>query len=481
MRIRLALGLSIGVFATLVMWFARGHWDSIYDDALIYLRYVKNLRHGCGLRFNCDGPPVEGFTGPLYLALLYAGSFVTDQLIDLCQVIGTLSLIGAGAIAILLARKLSASLLVPAAAALALGLDPFAKLNSVIGMETALAALAITLVAYAIIAERPWLCVGAACAAFLVRPEAVLFIVALPALPRLRRVKYLATAAGIVIAIAIARYAVFGELVPNTYLAKSGGTARHAAIGLQYLRDCIYDFPLAFLAPLGLALVPHRRAIGCVLGVAAVWFLFFLRTGGDLFEYSRLAFPLVPALSVFALAGIAELGRSRGPIVALAIGLAFGGRAAIQHAIPDQHANPRVVSWAALGGYLRLHYPHQLVATVPIGAIGYYSNLPILDLVGLTDPTISHEGRSVPPAQLSKSWLGHERHDTEYVLARQPRVIATTMHRPEPWQSLEEARAGFYADWLILQEIKAGRAPYHVADADLGGDHYLIFERDAGR
>ena len=87
-RIRLVLGVAIAGFATLVVLFARGHWGGLYDDALIYLRYVRNLRNGCGLRFNCAGPLVEGFTGPLQLALLYGGSFLTDRLIDLTQVIG---------------------------------------------------------------------------------------------------------------------------------------------------------------------------------------------------------------------------------------------------------------------------------------------------------------------------------------------------------------------------------------------------------
>ena len=485
-RLRLALGLALAGFATLVVLFARGHWGGVYDDALIYLRYVKNLRSGCGLRFNCAGPPVEGFTGPLYLALLYGGSFLTDQLIDLTQVVGTVSLVGAGTIAILLARRLGATtwlqLALPIATALALGLDPFFELNTVTGMETALAALVVTLVAYAAIADRPWLLVGAACASVLLRPEGVLFVLALPVLPQLRRARYLATAVGVIAAIAVARYAVFGELVPTTYLAKSGGTTRHAELGLAYLRDALLDFPLAFLAPVALVLAAPRRAVGYFLGVTAIWSLFFLRTGGDLFEYSRLVVPLVPALTALALAGLGGLGRHRGPAIVVAVGLVVGGRAAIQHAIPDQGTNPRFAAWAALGGYLRTHYPHELVATVPIGAIGYYSGLPILDLVGLTEPEIAHAGRSVPREQLTKLWIGHERHNTEYVLARQPRVIVTTMHRDHAWQSLGEARAGFFADWLLLQEIKAGRAPYHVVDVALAPrDHYLLFERDAGR
>jgi hypothetical protein len=118
------------------------------------------------------------------------------------------------------------------------------------------------------------------------------------------------------------------------------------------------------------------------------------------------------------------------------------------------------------------------VATVPIGAIGYYSRLPIIDLVGLTEPDIARAGRSVPVELLTKLWIGHERNCTECVLARAPTLIVTTMHRDQPWRELSEARTGFYADWLLLQEIKAGRAPYRVHDAEVTpGNHVLMFER----
>ena len=44
---------------------------------VIYLRYVRNLHAGCGPTFNCGQPPVEGFTSPLYLAVLWAGAAFT--------------------------------------------------------------------------------------------------------------------------------------------------------------------------------------------------------------------------------------------------------------------------------------------------------------------------------------------------------------------------------------------------------------------
>jgi arabinofuranosyltransferase len=305
-------------------------------------------------------------------------------------------------------------------------------------------------------------------------------------LPALRRPKYLVAAVGIVVGIALARYAIFATFAPNTYYAKSGGTLRHCEIGLAYLADAIADFPLAFLAPLAL-LVPAgalRRGCGFLLAGSLAWVAFFLRSGGDLFEYSRLMFPLVPMLCVVALAGVAELVRRLARREAWALAAAaicaigFAARASVVHAIPPQGAAPRVIEWAAVGNYRRAHLPRATVATVPIGAIGYYSQLPIIDLVGLTEPAIARAGRSVPTEMLTKLWIGHERNCTECVLARAPTLIVTTMRRTTPWRELAEARTGFYADWLLLQEIKAGRAPYRVYDAEvLPGDHILMFER----
>jgi hypothetical protein len=485
----LVVGLATAFAAAWIVVFARDHWDSLYDDSFIYLRYVKNLRAGCGLRFNCDGPAVEGFTGPLYLAVLWAGSFVTGQLIELCQIVGTICMIAVAGLASFAATRFGRTpaigLALAGATAIVIALDPFEKLYAVIGMETATAAMVVTGLVVAAVLQRPRLLLAAAIAAVLLRPEGVLFVLALPLLPWMRRPRYLIAAASALVAITVVRIAIFGELAPNTYFAKSGGSLRHAELGLAYIGDAIADFPLAFAAPLALLIASHRRTASYLLLVTLGWLVFFLRSGGDTFAYSRLIFPLVPGLSVLALAGLAEVIHrvGRGPIVALAAvagcAIGVGARAAIVHAIPPQHANERVVRWAAMGLYLRKHYPQATIATVPIGAIGYYSNLPILDLVGLTEPAIAKEGRSVPANLLTKQWIGHERNFVEYVLQRAPTLIVTTMERTTTWGALAETRAGFYADWLLLQEIKAGRAPYHVVDAEpVPGVHVLMFERD---
>jgi hypothetical protein len=158
-RVALATSIGIAIVAAGVVVFAWNHWNTIYDDAFIYLRYVDNLRHGCGIRFNCDGVAVEGFTGPLYLAVLWAGSLVTDQLVQMCQYVGCACAIAAGVFGVVLARGLGGTPKVQSAlavaAAIAIGLDPFFQLNAVIGMETAMAAAVVTVVGLAAAASPP--------------------------------------------------------------------------------------------------------------------------------------------------------------------------------------------------------------------------------------------------------------------------------------------------------------------------------------
>ncbi len=482
----LAFGGAVVVAILIVIRWALAHWDGLYDDSFIYLRYTKNLAK-CPLSFNCADAPVEGFTGPLYLALLWVGTWFTDQLIWMCQVIGTISVCATIVLAAATARALRADLdawsptLIAIATAGVLALDPFVTLNSINGMETALGGAMVTLVMYAVVSQRPWLTVAATIASVLVRPESALFVLALPALPWMRHWRLGAVTIGVLLAIEIARFTIFGQLFPNTYVAKSGGTWQHAAVGLEYIVDAIRDFPLVLFAPLAL-FAPLRREVAYLLGVAFVWLAFFLRSGGDLFEYSRLWYPLVPGLSALALVGVHAFVTRRRERIALAASLlvaaVVAARAAVAHYIPPQGVSDRIVLWAATGTYLRQNFKGATVATVPIGAIGYYSSLRIIDLVGLTDETIAREGRSVPPELLTKRWIGHERHFTEYVLSREPTVIVTTSVRPTPWRTLAEARAGFWADWLLLQEIKNGRAPYRVHDAEvLPGQHTLMFVR----
>src|SRR5262249_4365416 len=45
-------------------------WFSLFDDAMVSMRYAKNLADGRGLVWNPGGPRVEGFTNPLWVGFM---------------------------------------------------------------------------------------------------------------------------------------------------------------------------------------------------------------------------------------------------------------------------------------------------------------------------------------------------------------------------------------------------------------------------
>jgi arabinofuranosyltransferase len=493
LRVVVACACVLSLVALAV--FVQQHSYSMYDDAFIYLRYVKNVRAGCGLRFNCSEPPVEGFSSPLWLLLLVAGSKVTRRLVTMTQIVGTASIAGVLVTAPIVAAQhhgdRSASLLHRGAAALIVAalllFDHYALLNAVIGLEGGLAALAVLLAFGAVSAGRHKTAVALSLGMVLVRPEGIVFVLALFVLPWARTPRVIGACASTILLVVLLRWSVFGDVLPNTVWAKAGGTARHVELGLAYAGKVIEDFPAVLLAPLALAWRPARAHASYLLVASLMWMLGLVHAGGDTFEYSRLAFPLVPALTVCGVQGVVALA-ARWPVARrrrLAVHgatLVFGllaARAALLHALAPQHRFENVELWTATGQYLKAHYPKARIATVPIGAIGYFSELEVLDLVGLTAPAVAREGRSVPPALLTRIWIGHERHNLEYALKWAPDLVITTKFRVSAWTSIDEASAGFYADWLILDAMKRGVAPYQVQDLEVvPGVHVLAFARN---
>ncbi|MCA9653177.1 MAG: hypothetical protein H6712_33985 [Myxococcales bacterium] len=485
------------VAATLAMLlvFVAGHSFSIYDDAYIYFRYADDLRDGCGPTFNCGDPPVEGFSSPLFLALLVLGGALGGDVEAWSQVLGPACLAVALGLAIrvpvgrtgaALAIARGPGLAAAAAVALLLGLDDYVLLNAVSGLETGLAAAVAVALLRAVLrrevgATATWSVVGV-----LARPELGVLVLLLPVLPWMRRRRAVLGVIGALVLITALRLAIFGDPLPNTYWAKSGGTAVHARLGAEYLAQVLRDFPFVALAPLALLDRAHRREHGFVLLGALAWGLAFLRTGGDHFAYGRLAFPLVPVLVAQAAVGLVHATARLEPrpwlraAAVLLPALGVGARAQLQHGLAEGHGFANVQRWALVGRWLAEHHPGETIATVPVGAMAHASGLRTLDLVGITSREVARAGGTVPTELMRRNWLGHERHATQWVLDQAPELIVTTKFRAEPWRRLEETRAGFYADWLLLQEIKAGRAPYRIYDAEVTpGVHWLMFRRTA--
>jgi arabinofuranosyltransferase len=69
-----------------------------------------------------------------------------------------------------------------------------------------------------------------------------------------------------------------------------------------------------------------------------------------------------------------------------------------------------------------------LVAADALGCVGYFSKLPMLDMLGLTDRYLAHNR----PADFGRGPIGHELGNGRYVLSRSPAIVVTCVASPAP-------------------------------------------------
>jgi hypothetical protein len=118
-----------------------------------------------------------------------------------------------------------------------------------------------------------------------------------------------------------------------------------------------------------------------------------------------------------------------------------------------------------VGEWLRLHYPPgTLVATNCAGTVPYFSELPCIDMLGLTD---AHIARVRPDRT---AWIGHEKGDGEYVLSRRPAIVILggAEGSAEPWP--------FPGDQQ-LAAAPAFHTSYRLQRVPLAGFEFIYFVR----
>ncbi len=443
-RRKLFLGLICAAFV--------GHvalYDFVSDDAFITLRYADNLASGHGLVYN-PGDRVEGFTSPLWtIGLAACGAAGLDMLL-VARIGGVL----AGVISLLLAYRLFALLQPGKAAPLAALFAPLVlACNGGFacwagsGMETTLFVCTILGGTVALLADRPAQAIGWTVACLLTRPESLLVfgLFGLWQLLRLRATgwrRFLAwvlPCLGAVLLLFGCRYWYFGEWLPNTYYAKTGGGLAQLWRGCVYLHEYAADhegLPLMALPVLYALVVGGGRLRFVAVTASALWGA-TVGVGGDglpMYRFALAPLPLLLVLQAHLLADLRRLAR-KFPAHPLArrAGLAtlvLVGLSAFVHAsrpvvgphYPLYHyqKTEEIPRWTAAGHWLRRNAPEGAsLAAVPIGAVGYYSGLVVYDMVGLTDKHIAR--RSMPA--MGAGWAGHEKHDGAYILSRRPTFL----------------------------------------------------------
>jgi arabinofuranosyltransferase len=490
--------IGLYVLAAVAAWIVR----FVQDDAFITYRYARNLARGNGLVFN-PGERVEGYTNFLWTLMHVIPEKLGWSSPIFSQVIGIALMVATVAVTLRLARRLFSSQSFGFLVALTLLANMTFLTYATGGLETmqqtllvvSVAALLLPVTAAAtggvaargVAARRvgAGLCAGLA---VLTRMDSVVLITVwiLAYLIALWRrdagardagardagseaapTKAVAVAAlqiGVPAAVLVLPWFIwklsyYGNLLPNTFYAKSAANPLVPPLyGLFY----IAAFFVSYAAFLLIGRFRRQRkqlfaipGVAQVMAVIPVWFLYICAVGGDFMEY-RFMVPVLPVLAMVAAYLIDEYKSPRKEVLLIVVLLFFSG---IHRVMPtiipypvltftelSHWPNDSTTSWKGKGEFLAQQFPggpdlpgQPVVAVAPLGVLPYFADLPTIDMLGLTDPVTARTGYAINPY-----YPGHVR-------------MATVQHLIDERANLVLAQPG-------ATDPKAGRDSYRLSE-----------------
>jgi hypothetical protein len=445
---------------------------SLFDDAMVSMRYARNLAHGFGLVWNPGGERVEGYTNllwVLYLAGLHLLPVPAAKISLLVQ-LTSLVLLAANLVVVarLAGRLADGSRLASTGAAVLsasyISLNNWALQGMEVGLAALLVSLSVWLAVEALISGRfpvalyPLLGVSTLVRLDLAVPAAtiLLALVAFDARQRSRHLAHGAVALGLALGGQTAfRRGYYGELLPNTYYLKMTGypaldrIGRGVFVGLQTVMRLVAG--LLLLLPALRAVRWSRPTILVVLVIVAQAG-YSVYVGGDAWEWAgganRYWVIVLPLLFAVVSAGLGRLelawaGRHRPVLVGL-LGLTVislnvmaepsAWRVWLLDTAPLHVADNAAKIRLALK-LRRITEPEATVAVVWAGAEAYFLDRVMIDILGKNDRVIAHLPMRRSRAA-SERWTffypGHLKYDYAYSIGRlRPDVVAMLWRNPE--------------------------------------------------
>lgn len=434
--------------------------DPFVDDSYITLRYARNLVEGHGLVFN-PGERVEGYTHPLWVLLAALALALRLPPALTLQGMGVVAWLGV-LLSVIRATD-DAGLKSPArwVGPLAIVLGAAGGFWSLSGLETTCHAWAITegvrLSLRDVRARRPLGLgsVAAFAAATLLRPESLLWfggallLVGWTARSGGSRRPLVADVVrtGAVFLLLLApwlafRRAYYGEWLPNTFYAKTGGDFRFVlGRGASYVGWSLLQGPYVGLAA-AIIVRPaqlRRPVVWLPLSLSMAHLSSVVALGGDYMWFGRFVLPIIGPLAMVTSVTFDAWHHATKRRFSPAI---VAGVACLSGVLPwvwrDSLSSYRAATtdrFIPVGHWLRSHVRSDvLISTSAVGAIGWLSCQRMLDTQGLTDWHLARHFDPRLDPRLLKTTAGHGRGDAEYVLRRRPDLIllANVWLRPHP-------------------------------------------------
>lgn len=300
------------------------------DDAMISMRYARNLANGFGLVWN-PGERVEGYTNFLwiiYMAFVHLFPVPASKTSLIVLLTNIVLIITTIPVIIRLVRMLGGDTLVTAATLVVYILNKSVMWWTVAGLETTFITFLFLLTTYRVIRESQLAQISRLTFVLiaimpLVRADAVILSVLLYALSLLlnsnRKLVVIYSLSSLILPIMheIFRIFYYGDVLPNTaYLKTSNWPGRYDA-GVGYVLDFAKQYSIVIgCAAIGL-LLSRKRPHLYLFGVFLAYSVYVAYVGGDAFKNFRFFVPVIPLLLVLAFLGIQSLNPKPSKFVTL--------------------------------------------------------------------------------------------------------------------------------------------------------------------
>jgi arabinofuranosyltransferase len=469
------IGLGIAVLGAIIMFYLSKSFNFIQDDSFITYRYVKNFTEGNGLVFNI-GERVEGYTCFLWVIVLAGVKKMGFEFISASQTLGIISSMLTLLFTYLISAKifpknkdtfynLSFSLI----AVILLAVNGSNAYWAVSGMETGLFGLLLTAGIFLYLKENktPSSSIPYSSVLFLLaamtRPEGNL-VFAVTVIHKIiitfkssapggdARMKLLLSKNNMIwlglylvpaVIFMIWRYSYYGYLFPNTFYAKTGSSLVYFRSGLDYFWEFAKSYGgYGVLITLTLVTLRSKERFYDYLYLLMIFFVFSLYViyvGGDVLRPNRFFVPILPAFYILVQEGLSEFlsafdkkkAFAYGGIVGLIFAIGFSyytyknefEQIKKYSELENGLVEKMKITAAWLKNKQTLSGRPLVVGATTIGAISYYSEVVLIDMLGLTDKEVAHNPQ--PIAEISSGDIGwkERNYNVDYVLSRKPDYI----------------------------------------------------------
>ena len=471
------IGYFLAAAFGILLYYYSKSFNFIQDDSFITFRYVKNFTDGLGLVFNA-GEYVEGYTCFLWVMLLSLVRKLGINFIAWSQTLGIIASLLTLLYTYLISARmfpkdkdsfynLSFSLI----AVILLASNGSFAYWTVSGMETGLFGFLITLGVYLYLKENqkasaaiPYSSIAFLLAA-LTRPEGNL-IFAVTVLHKIiitfksgsaeaaseSKMKILLSKNNLIwlamylipaLVFMLWRYSYYGYLFPNTFYAKTGSSLEYFKAGWEYFWEFAKNYGgYGALVALTLITLKSKERFYNNLYLLMVFFIFSLYIifiGGDVLRPNRFFVPILPVFYILVQEGLKELinlldkkkNFAFGAVLGLAFAIAFSyytyKNEYEQIKKYSELENGLVDKMKITASWLKSKQTQTgrplVVAATTIGAVSYYSDVTLIDMLGLTDKEVAHNPKPIPEISSKEVGWRERNYNVDYVVSRKPDYI----------------------------------------------------------